>query len=217
VKILRTENLEKSYGSLKVLHPLKFSLSMGESLAVTGPSGSGKSTLLGLLAGLEEPSAGKVFLEGQELTAMNEEELAALRGRRLGFVFQSYRLLPTLSALENVRVPLDLAGVERSEELALDWLKRVGLESRAGHLPGQLSGGEQQRVALARALAPAPALVLADEPTGNLDSKTGQVVRDLLFGLLKGSKTSLILVTHDASLARKAKRVLKLKDGKVQR
>ena len=148
--ILETHGLEKSFGKLKVLSPLSLKVRRGESIAITGPSGSGKSTLLGLFAGLDEPSGGRVLVEGQDITAMDEERLAAFRGRHIGFVFQSYRLLPTLSALENVRVPLDLAGAADAEAVAQDWLQRVGLEGRATHLPGQLSGGEQQRVALAQ-------------------------------------------------------------------
>jgi putative ABC transport system ATP-binding protein len=192
-------------------------IARGESVAITGPSGSGKSTLLGLLAGLEAPSSGEVILEGENISAMDEERLAAFRGARIGFVFQSYRLLPTLSALENVRVPLDLAGRKDSAELAAQWLKRVGLGERSAHLPGQLSGGEQQRVALARALAPAPSLILADEPTGNLDSKTGAAMQAQLFKLVRQAGASMVLVTHDAALARSADRVVRFKDGKVAR
>jgi putative ABC transport system ATP-binding protein len=213
--ILETHGLEKTFGSLKVLGPVSMSVRRGETVAITGPSGSGKSTMLGLLAGLEAPSAGQVVIEGVTISALDEEALAAFRGRRLGFVFQSYRLLPTLSALENVRVPLDLAGAKDAQARALDWLRRVGLQDRAGHLPGQLSGGEQQRVALARALAPHPALLLADEPTGNLDSETGDLVQGLLFDLVKTTGASMVLVTHDDSLARKADRVLRFKDGKI--
>jgi putative ABC transport system ATP-binding protein len=213
--ILETHGLEKTFGSLKVLGPVSMSVRRGETVAITGPSGSGKSTMLGLFAGLEAPSAGQVVIEGVNISALDEEALAAFRGRRLGFVFQSYRLLPTLSALENVRVPLDLAGAKDAHARALDWLKRVGLQDRAGHLPGQLSGGEQQRVALARALAPHPVLLLADEPTGNLDSETGDLVQGLLFDLVKTTGASMVLVTHDDSLARKADRVLRFKDGKI--
>jgi putative ABC transport system ATP-binding protein len=200
---------------LEVLSQVSLKVGRGESVAVTGPSGSGKSTLLGLLAGLEEPSEGEVLLEGRRITGMPEEELASFRGRRIGFVFQSYRLLPTLSAFENVRVPLDLAAQSGASETAKDWLHRVGLDERLGHLPAQLSGGEQQRVAIARALAPSPALILADEPTGNLDSKIGSHVVGLLFNLVKKSGASMILVTHDATLAKRADRVIKMKDGKI--
>jgi putative ABC transport system ATP-binding protein len=215
--VLETKKLTKRFGDLTVLHEVDLKVQRGESLALTGPSGSGKSTLLGLLAGLEEASSGQVFVEGQKITGMSEEALAAFRGRRIGFIFQSFRLLPTLSALENVRVPLDLAGHGNSEGLAVEWLKRVGLGERLGHLPGQLSGGEQQRVALARALAPEPALILADEPTGNLDSKNGALVEKFIFELVKKSGASLVLVTHDARLAKKAGRRLAFKDGRIQR
>jgi putative ABC transport system ATP-binding protein len=213
--ILATRSLGKRFGALRVLEGVSIRVSRGESVAVTGPSGSGKSTLLGLLAGLEEPSEGEVFLEGQSITAMDEERLAAFRGKHIGFVFQSFRLLPTLSALENVRVPLDLAGRKGSGDLAMEWLRRVGLEKRSAHLPGQLSGGEQQRVALARALAPKPSVLLADEPTGNLDSKTGAEMKALLFSLVKKSGSALVLVTHDLALARSADRVIRFKDGRI--
>jgi putative ABC transport system ATP-binding protein len=216
VPVLETRGLSKRFGDLTVLHEVSLKVARGESLAVMGPSGSGKSTLLGLLAGLEAPSAGSVLVEGTDITGMDEERLAAFRGRRMGFIFQSYRLLPTLSALENVRVPLDLAGDRRAEEKARAWLDKVGLAPRLKHLPGQLSGGEQQRVALARALAPEPAILLADEPTGNLDSRNGALVEDLLFGLVKSSGASMVLVTHDARVARKARRVVHFKDGRVR-
>jgi putative ABC transport system ATP-binding protein len=215
--ILQTRDLGMRFGSLSVLSGVNLKVARGESLAVTGPSGSGKSTLLGLLAGLEAPSSGSVWLEGENISVMEEERLAAFRGRHIGFVFQSYRLLPTLSALENVRVPLDLAGAGDSEAQSLAWLDRVGLSERAHHLPGQLSGGEQQRVALARALAPRPSLILADEPTGNLDTKNGAAMQALLFALLKSSGASMVMVTHDPALARAADRVIRFKDGKIQR
>jgi putative ABC transport system ATP-binding protein len=215
--VLQIEGLGKRFGKLEVLSGVSFKVARGESVAVTGPSGSGKSTLLGLLAGLEAPSSGRVLLEGENISAMDEESLAAFRGRRIGFVFQSYRLLPTLSALENVRVPLDLAGRADAESRALAWLAKVGLKDRAAHLPGQLSGGEQQRVALARALAPEPSLVLADEPTGNLDSKTGAEMKALLFALLRKSGASMVMVTHDAALAKAADRIIRFRDGKISR
>lgn len=214
--VLETLSLTKRFGDLTVLHEVDLKVAKGESLAVMGPSGSGKSTLLGLLAGLEAPSSGKVLLEGVDITSMDEERLAAFRGKRVGFIFQSYRLLPTLSALENVRVPLDLAGDAEAESKARLWLDRVGLSARLKHLPGQLSGGEQQRVALARALAPQPAILLADEPTGNLDSRNGAMVEELIFGLVKSAGASMVLVTHDARVARKAGRVVHFKDGRVR-
>jgi putative ABC transport system ATP-binding protein len=215
--ILTTQGLGKRFGTLRVLEGVSIMVARGESVAVTGPSGSGKSTLLGLLAGLESPSEGDVTLDGENITAMDEERLAAFRGRHIGFVFQSYRLLPTLSALENIRVPLDLAGRRDSLALAQEWLQRVGLSDRTNHLPGQLSGGEQQRVALARALAPKPSVLLADEPTGNLDSKTGAVMKALLFGLVKKSGAALVLVTHDPAMAKSADRVIKFRDGRISR
>ncbi|MES2201396.1 MAG: ABC transporter ATP-binding protein [candidate division FCPU426 bacterium] len=213
--ILEATALFKRYGNLTVLADFNLELLRGETLAVTGASGSGKSTLLGLLAGLEAPSQGRVMIEGNDITAMGEGDLASFRGRRIGFVFQSYRLLPTLSALENVRVPLDLAGRKDGAELAAHWLDRVGLAARARHLPSQLSGGEQQRVAIARAMAPSPALLMADEPTGNLDSGTGAMVRDLIFELAVDQNASLILVTHDEEVASRAGRRIHLKDGRI--
>jgi putative ABC transport system ATP-binding protein len=216
---LHAQGLSKGFasGTAKVSAVSQVSLSVkaGESLAITGASGSGKSTLLSLLAGLERPDHGKVIVEGEDLTAMSEAQLALFRGRRMGIVFQSFRLLPQLSALENVRLPLDLAGVEAAEARALHWLAQVGLQDRAAHLPSQLSGGEQQRVALARALAVEPAVLLADEPTGNLDTKNGALVQSLIFGQAKALGAALILVTHDARLARKAHRVLAMKDGRM--
>jgi putative ABC transport system ATP-binding protein len=218
---LQAEGLSKRFttGHSKVSAVSQVSLSVkaGETLAITGASGSGKSTLLSLLAGLERPDSGKVKVEGQDLTVMSEAQLALFRGRRMGIVFQSFRLLPQLSALENVRIPLDLAGIGRADERAAHWLAEVGLHGRGLHLPGQLSGGEQQRVALARALAIEPAVLLADEPTGNLDTKNGALVEKLLFKMAKAQGAALILVTHDAKLARRAHRILPMKDGKLGR
>ena len=219
MKRLEAVDLVKRYGvgdsSVSAVDGVSLSVSAGESLAVTGASGSGKSTLLSLLAALERPDSGAVRVEGQDLGPLSETALAAFRGRKLGIVFQSFRLLPHLTALENVRVPLDLAGLPRADQQAREWLDKVGLGARAGHLPAQLSGGEQQRVALARALAPQPAVLLADEPTGNLDTKNGAIVEKLLFDLSKKQKTALLIVTHDAKLARKADRVLPMKDGRL--
>lgn len=194
---------------------VSLALGDGERLAVTGASGSGKSTLLSLLAALEAPDEGEVFLDGLALSPLGEAALASLRGRKMGIVFQSFRLLPHLNALDNVRVPLDLAGAPDAAVRAAEWLEAVGLTGRAGHLPAQLSGGEQQRVALARALAPRPSVLLADEPTGNLDSRSGALVGDLLFGLARRRGASLLLVTHDVSLARRADRVLAMRDGRI--
>jgi len=188
----------------------------GESVAIVGASGSGKSTLLGLLAGLDMPSSGQVRLNGVSLSSLDEDGRAALRGREIGFVFQSFQLLPAFTALENVLLPLELAGHENSGALALAALRRVGLEHRLGHTSSQLSGGEQQRVAIARAFAPSPRVLLADEPTGNLDSTTGAHIIELLFALNREAGTTLVLVTHDAALASRCGRVLQLEGGRLQ-
>jgi len=218
--VLEVANVSKRYGSgadmLTVLDAVSFSVAAGASAAVVGPSGSGKSTLLGLLAGLDAPSAGSVRIEGRDLAGMSSGELAVFRGKRLGFIFQSFRLLPGLSAEENVRVPLELAGVSAARATARAWLARVGLEARVKHRPAQLSGGEQQRVALARALAPRPALIFADEPTGNLDSRTGAAMADLLFDGAKELGATLVVVTHDRVLAERAGRIIALRDGRVE-
>jgi putative ABC transport system ATP-binding protein len=216
---LEALGLSKAFGpdSARVLavDGVSLSLDAGERVAITGASGSGKSTLLALLALLERPDQGQVLLDGRRLDRLPEGPLAALRGRGMGIVFQSFRLLAHLNALENVRVPLDLAGIADADAKARDWLERVGLKDRAGHYPAQLSGGEQQRVALARALVHAPAVILADEPSGNLDSANGARVADLLFGLAREQGASLLLVTHDAALASRADRLLAMKDGRL--
>jgi putative ABC transport system ATP-binding protein len=223
VKRLEAVGLVKRFGqgpgAVRAVDGVSLSLAAGERVAITGASGSGKSTLLSLLALLERPDAGQVLLDGEPIQALPEAPLAALRGRRMGIVFQSFRLLPQLNALENVRLPLDLAGLDAADAQARAqrWLERVGLGPRAHHQPSQLSGGEQQRVALARALAPQPGLLLADEPTGNLDSKHGALVGKLLFGLAREQGAALLLVTHDAALARQADRVLPMKDGRLGR
>lgn len=217
--VLQVDHVTRRYRTggeqLTVLADVAFSVAAGERLAVVGPSGSGKSTLLGLMAGLDAPDEGRVVVEGRDLSTLSPSALARLRGERMGFVFQSYRLLPTLTALENVAVPLELAGRSGALATAQTWLERVGLGARAGHLPAKLSGGEQQRVALARALAPSPALVFADEPTGNLDSRTGTAMTELLFGLVGESGATLVLVTHDATLAARAGRRIELSDGRI--
>ncbi|MCE1181368.1 MAG: ABC transporter ATP-binding protein [Rhodocyclales bacterium] len=200
---------------LQILQDISFAVMPGQSLAIVGASGSGKSTLLGLLAGLDQPTAGEVRIAGQALGPLDEDERARLRGRTLGFVFQSFQLLPALTALENVMLPLDLAGNSQSTAKAREWLERVGLGHRLGHYPKHLSGGEQQRVALARAFAPAPRLVLADEPTGNLDAATGQQVIDLMFDLNAREGTTLILVTHDEALASRCQRQLRIVQGRL--
>ncbi len=199
---------------LTILHPLTLSIPKGEFLAIVGPSGSGKSTLLGLLAGLDAPSSGEVIIDGTSITGLGEDALARLRGRSIGFVFQFFHLVPSLTALENVMVPLELANHLDPEARATALLAEVGLAERGHHYPSQLSGGEQQRVAIARALANDPPLVLADEPTGNLDSVTGRHIMDLLLGVHQARRTTLILVTHDAELAARADRQLVLRDGR---
>ncbi|GDY11389.1 ABC transporter ATP-binding protein [Planctomycetota bacterium] len=221
VPALEIRRLTRAYrlgdAILAVLADVSFTAGIGESVAVVGPSGSGKSTLLGLIAGLDVPDHGQVLVEGRDLAAMPERDRAAWRNRRLGVLFQSYRLLPTLSARENIRLPLELSGIARhAADLRVDdLLARVGLTARADHLPAQLSGGEQQRVALARALANRPALVVADEPTGNLDSVNGAHVAELLFATVRDDRTTLVLVTHDAALAAQADRRINLRDGRV--
>jgi putative ABC transport system ATP-binding protein len=204
-------------GSLTILHPLDLTIDAGRVVAITGPSGSGKSTLLGLLAGLDAPSSGSVILDGIDITALDEDSLARLRGTRIGFVFQFFHLLPSLTALENVLVPMEIAGVPQAAARAKSLLDEVGLQDRAHHYPSQLSGGEQQRVAIARALANNPPILLADEPTGNLDSATGHSVIELLLAVNRTRKTTLVLVTHDPELAAVADLAIALRDGRVVR
>ncbi|MDP1527191.1 MAG: ATP-binding cassette domain-containing protein [Rhodocyclaceae bacterium] len=200
-------------GGLTILHDIVFSVNAGDALAIVGASGSGKSTLLGLLAGLDLPTAGKVELAGQNLNDLNEDERAALRGRVLGFVFQSFHLLPALTARENAMLPMELLGQADARPIAEAMLARVGLTDRLDHYPKHLSGGEQQRVALARAFAVKPKLLMADEPTGNLDAATGQQIIDLMFEMNAEQQTTLILVTHDESLARRCQRQIRLEAG----
>jgi putative ABC transport system ATP-binding protein len=202
-------------GTLTILADVTLSVNPGESLAVVGRSGSGKSTLLGLIAGLDTPSAGSVRLDGQDLFALDEEGRAALRARGMGFVFQSFQLLPGLSALENVSLPLDLAGRGDAGATARSHLERVGLGHRLNHTPDRLSGGEQQRVALARAFAISPRLLLADEPTGNLDAETGAHIIDLMFELNREQGATLVVVTHDPALAERCQRQLRLEGGRL--
>ena len=200
---------------LAILYPLDLSVPDGQFVAVMGPSGSGKSTLLGLIAGLDTPSAGRIRVDGAELTRLNEDALARFRGRTIGFVFQTFQLIPTLTALENVMVPLEITRASDPRERADRLLEQVGLTSRATHYPAQLSGGEQQRVALARAFACEPAVLLADEPTGNLDSATGAQVLDLLTRLHRERGVTIVLVTHDREVAARAQRVIQLRDGRI--
>lgn len=198
---------------LVILNDVSLTIHQGESLAIVGPSGSGKSTLLGLLAGLDIPTKGHVYLNGVDITGLNEDERAVIRGEKLGFVFQSFQLIPTFTALENVMLPLDLASNSQGHDIATNILRRVGLEKRLNHYPTQLSGGEQQRVAIARAFAIQPELLFADEPTGNLDQQTGQHIIDLMFELNRERGTTLVLVTHDYALADRCDRILSLRDG----
>ena len=200
-------------GSLTILSDVSFSIERGRSVAIVGPSGAGKSTLLGLLAGLDVPSTGDVRIDGESLGALSEDGRAKLRARQVGFVFQSFHLVPSLTALENVMLPLELLARDDAREQATAILDDVGLAARTGHYPNQLSGGEQQRVAIARAFAPRPAVLFADEPTGNLDTATGQTIVDLLFALNAESATTLVLVTHDEALAARCDRRLTIRAG----
>jgi len=202
-------------GTLAILSDVSFAIARGETVAVMGASGAGKSTLLALLAGLDEPTSGTMRLAGSELTTLDEDGRAALRARHVGFVFQSFHLIPSLTALENVMLPLELAGRRDARGAALEVLGRVGLASRVGHYPRQLSGGEQQRVAIARAFVTRPDVLFADEPTGNLDAATGERIMDLLFGLNAETGATLVLVTHDRSLAARCGRVIRLDAGRI--
>ncbi len=217
--MLAVRNLTKEYrsggGALAVLRNVSFDVAAGETLAIVGPSGSGKTTLLGLLAGLDTPTTGAVLLDGTDLATLDEDARARLRGDRVGFVFQSFQLVPTLTALENVQVPLELRGMAGSGERAKDLLERVGLGHRIHHFPTQLSGGEQQRVAIARAFVNKPRVLFADEPTGNLDGATGARIVELLEQLNREDGTTIILVTHDTALARRLGRSIRLADGLV--
>jgi putative ABC transport system ATP-binding protein len=210
-----TKSVPSGHGTLTILHPMDLTIARGTVSAITGPSGSGKSTLLGLVAGLDAPTAGRVLIDGVDITALDEDGLAKLRGSRIGFVFQFFHLLPSLTAYENVLVPMEIAGAKDAAARARALLSEVGLEDRADHYPSQLSGGEQQRIAVARALANDPPLLLADEPTGNLDSATGHALIELLLGINRTRKTTLVLVTHDPELAARAEVVIALKDGRI--
>ena len=218
--ILEANDIFKVYKGinrdLTVLDSINFSIEKGETVAIVGPSGSGKTTLLGLCAGLDVPTSGTINLAGEEMSAMTENEKAALRNKRIGFIFQNFQLLPTLTALENVMIPLELQGKAKGAiDKAKGLLNRVGLEGRFNHYPSQLSGGEQQRVSLARAFSNDPEILFADEPTGNLDEETGSIVEQLLFDLNKEKNTTLIIVTHDMELANMTNRIIRLKGGKI--
>lgn len=219
--ILSVKNLTKTFTSgnkqLTVLKDITFSVEKGISCAIVGPSGSGKTTLLGLCAGLDKPTSGDVILNDQKISALKESELSAIRNEQIGFVFQSFQLIPTLTALENVMVPIELRGIayKEVEEKAIDLLDKVGLRDRITHYPTQLSGGEQQRVGLARAFIHNPDVLFADEPTGNLDGDTGAQIEELLFELNQDEGTTLIIVTHDRELAAKCNRIIELKSGAI--
>ncbi|MBF8150634.1 ABC transporter ATP-binding protein [Winogradskyella sp. F6397] len=218
-KILNITGLEKTYSSgnkqLTVLQNISFSVEKGQTFSIVGPSGSGKTTLLGLCAGLDQPNSGSIELCGQDLSTLNEDERAQLRNKNVGFIFQNFQLLPTLTALENVSVPLELQGHKDAVKNSLALLDKVGLADRVHHYPSQLSGGEQQRVALARAFANAPSILFADEPTGNLDEETGEKVIQLLLELNKEAGTTLVIITHDLDLANRTQQILRLKGGQV--
>jgi putative ABC transport system ATP-binding protein len=215
--VLKVENLTKQVSSpeglLTIVRDVSFAIAAGEPVAIVGQSGAGKSTLLALLAGLDTPTSGKVWLAGTDITTLDEDGRARLRAARVGFVFQSFHLVPALTALENVMLPLELAGRKDARRTAREALERVGLKDRTGHYPRQLSGGEQQRVALARAFVTQPAVLFADEPTGNLDTVTGAKIGELLFELNATSRTTIVLVTHDNSLASRCGRILRMQAG----
>ncbi len=217
--ILKVEHLTKTYataaGPLTVLHDVTFALEAGATCAIVGPSGSGKTTLLGLCAGLDQPSQGSVQLDGREIGGLSEDQRAQVRNESVGFVFQNFQLIPTLTALENVLVPLELRGAGVKTNVAAELLQRVGLGDRLDHYPAQLSGGEQQRVSLARAFINRPRILFCDEPTGNLDGDTAHAMVDLIFGLNRERGTTLVLVTHDLELARRTARILRLRSGAV--
>ncbi len=219
MSILKIDNVSKTFKTetheVPVLRDVSISIEAGSRCSILGPSGSGKTTLLGLCAGLDRPTSGSIQLNGHELSDATEDELASIRNNEVGFVFQNFQLLPSLSALENVLVPLELRGIKTGEKKARELLTRVGLGERVDHFPIQLSGGEQQRVALARAFINEPSILFADEPTGNLDSKTSEVVEELLFDLNREAGTTLVIVTHNMELAEKTDRIFRIHEGRV--
>lgn len=210
-----SRTVQSGSASLTILHPTSFVIPAGRVVALTGPSGSGKSTMLGLMSGLDAPTTGAIFLDGIEITALGEEALAQLRGNRVGIVFQFFHLLPSLTAFENILVPMEIARADNAAARARDLLAEVGLKDRGHHYPSQLSGGEQQRVAIARAIANDPPILLADEPTGNLDTVTGQHIVELLVTMRKARGRTLVLVTHDPGLAEIADEVMLMRDGRL--
>ncbi len=217
--ILNIENVGKTYKSgdrdLQVLRDINFKITEGEIVSIVGPSGSGKTTLLGLCAGLDNPTDGTITLCGNQINNLSEDERSTIRNKEVGFIFQNFQLIPTLTALENVMIPLELQGHSGAKAIAQDLLQRVGLGDRMTHYPNQLSGGEQQRVSIARAFSNTPKILFADEPTGNLDDTTGGKVEALLFDLNKEHRTTLVMVTHDLELAKKTNRIIKLKGGQI--
>ncbi|HEX4969932.1 MAG TPA: ABC transporter ATP-binding protein [Steroidobacteraceae bacterium] len=217
--VLKAESVTKKVsspeGTLTILAEVDLQIAAGETVAIVGASGAGKSTLLALLAGLDEPSAGRVWLNGAELTALDEDGRAAVRARHVGFVFQSFHLVPSLTAIENVMLPLELAGLRNARHTAAEVLAQVNLTPRREHYPRQLSGGEQQRVAIARAFVTRPAVLFADEPTGNLDSVTGERIIELLFELNRATQTTLVVVTHDEAIAKRCGRIIKIEAGRL--
>ncbi len=218
--ILELQHVFKNYSlegkDIPVLKDINIQVEDGSTVAIVGPSGSGKSTLLGLCAGLDQASDGSIRLNGIELSGLSEDKLAQIRNEHVGFVFQNFQLLPTLTALENVMVPMELKGIRNNQSVAMELLERVGLAARANHYPSQLSGGEQQRVSLARAFANKPKILFADEPTGNLDAETSQIIEEMLFELNRASGTTLVIVTHDLELAAKTQQVIPIKGGQIQ-
>ncbi|GMR22313.1 MAG: ABC transporter ATP-binding protein [Acidobacteriota bacterium] len=219
--MIRLENVSKVVRSgsedLTIVHPLDLEVPAGQFVSIVGPSGSGKSTILGLIAGLDAPTDGRILIDGADLSSLGEDELARLRGERIGFVFQFFHLLPSLTAFENVLVPMEIFGVDNAEKKSRALLAEVGLAERTHHYPSQLSGGEQQRVAIARALANDPSILLADEPTGNLDSNNGQHIVELILKIHERRGTTIVLATHDVELADQADRTLVLKGGRIDR
>jgi len=217
--VLSAQNINMVYPSgdrhLSVLNDINFQIKAGDVVAITGPSGSGKTTLLGLCAGLDSPTSGSIMLMGESINVLSEDERAIIRNKYVGFIFQNFQLMPGLTALENVMLPMEISGKFNVRKEAADWLGSVGLGNRMDHYPVQLSGGEQQRVALARAFINRPAILFADEPTGNLDGETGALIEELMFALNAQNGTSLIIVTHDMELANKANRIISLKSGKL--
>jgi putative ABC transport system ATP-binding protein len=220
MSILSVKDVSKTYQSgtrkLTVLDQVNFDIQAGESISIVGPSGSGKTTLLGLCAGLDSASTGSVVLAGNAFEKLSEDQRAAVRSKNIGFIFQNFQLLPTLTALENVMVPLELKKRKDAKAKAIELLTKVGLGDRVTHYPSQLSGGEQQRVSIARAFANEPKILFADEPTGNLDTETGEMIEDLIFDMNKEQGTTLILVTHDPELAKRTNRIINIKGGKIQ-